>query len=350
MFILPPQTGQPFDKPATERIGTNDLAQSSALDGYRLPQQPGSQQQSVRCEAKPGYVPVPSQFAHESSDYYDCTLYKEGHEVIQQYNAAKKSVVKIDVERDVVDQQTGVKRTLTSHGSGFFVTLDGKVATNLHVVDHANRVVVRTSDGKAYNANIVKLSQANDLAVIKVDTPNRSEMFSPLPIGESDSLKSGDSVTGFGFPRGWDRLFASPGGYSSIPGGFRSRNKMIDVARRSVDGLLPNENPNRIMLSSEILTNEGNSGGPLMHDNKVVGVMTLSNVDNLTHSTRAEDLRRLLNEIEFDQALKGNPAYIPGSTALPNSPEGRSQVRSKAAELIYNFQSLRQDQSTVKKP
>ncbi len=339
---MPPQTGSPFEKLVSEKIGTNGVPAQPNLDAYRLPEQQAPR--TVRCEAKPGYVPIPSQFAHESSDYYDCTLYKQGHEVAKQYDSAKKSVVKIDIERTInVD---GQPRTVTAHGSGFVVTVDGKVATNLHVVDNASRVVVRTNDGKAYNAQIVRLSKENDLAVIKVDNPGK-DLFSPLLIGESDSLKAGDSVTGFGFPKGWDRMFASPGGYTSIPGGFRNRNRMADVARRSAEGLLPGENPNRIMLSSEILTNEGNSGGPLMHDNKVVGVMTLSNVDNLTHSTRAEDLRRLLNEIEYEQALKGNPAYIPGSTALPNSPEGRAQVRSKAAELLYNFQSMR-DQSVKK--
>lgn len=333
---MPPQTGLPFDKP-TDRIDTaaQQPPQSTGnLDGYRMAP-------PVRCEVKPGYVPIPSQFPHESSDYFDCTLYKLDHEVAKQYESAKKSVVKIDIEKDVLID--GQIKTLKSHGSGFVVTIDGKVATNLHVVDQASRVTVRTNDGKSYSAQIVRLSKENDLAVIKVVNPNR-DLFTPLLIGESDSLRSGNSVTGFGFPKGWDRMFASPGGYDSIPGGFRTRNKMIEVARRSTEGLLPGENPNRLMLTSEILTNEGNSGGPLMHGNRVVGVMTLSNVDNTTHSTRAEDLSRLLNEIEFEQALKGNAAYIPGSTALPNSAEGRAQVRSKAAELLYNFQSIRRDQ------
>jgi serine protease Do len=66
-------------------------------------------------------------------------------------------------------QGQGQRRAVTGEGSGFFISADGYVVTNNHVVDHAKTVSVTTDDGKIHTANVVGTDPKSDLALIKVD-------------------------------------------------------------------------------------------------------------------------------------------------------------------------------------
>jgi TPR repeat protein len=79
-------------------------------------------------------------------------------------------------------------------GSGFFITEDGYLLTNAHVVDEATRLTVRTSLG-TFPASLVKADSVNDIAVLKV--PGR---FHPMSIIPSRTVKLGDVVFTIGFP------------------------------------------------------------------------------------------------------------------------------------------------------
>jgi serine protease Do len=72
---------------------------------------------------------------------------------------------------DQFGQQSGQqqRRAVTGEGSGFFISADGYVVTNNHVVDHAKTVTVTTDDGKIHTANVVGTDPKSDLALIKVD-------------------------------------------------------------------------------------------------------------------------------------------------------------------------------------
>ncbi len=66
-----------------------------------------------------------------------------------------------------VPAQPGQK--MVGEGSGFFITGDGYIVTNNHVVDHASSVQVTTDDGTVYKARVIGTDPKTDLAVIKVD-------------------------------------------------------------------------------------------------------------------------------------------------------------------------------------
>ena len=61
---------------------------------------------------------------------------------------------------------------LRAAGSGFFISRDGYIVTNNHVVDHADKITVHTSDDRTFKAHVVGRDPATDLAVVKVDTAN----------------------------------------------------------------------------------------------------------------------------------------------------------------------------------
>ena len=82
----------------------------------------------------------------------------------------------------------------TASGTGFFITEDGFLITNEHVVKDANRIRLITSVGSIV-AKVVKVDAANDVALLKAEGK-----FSPLPIAASRAVRLGNSVATVGFP------------------------------------------------------------------------------------------------------------------------------------------------------
>ncbi|HVU26832.1 MAG TPA: tetratricopeptide repeat-containing serine protease family protein [Verrucomicrobiae bacterium] len=82
----------------------------------------------------------------------------------------------------------------TASGTGFFITDDGYLISNLHVVKDATKVRLLTSVG-TIDAKVVQTDSANDIALLKADGK-----FSSLPIAPSKSASLGDTVFTLGFP------------------------------------------------------------------------------------------------------------------------------------------------------
>lgn len=109
-------------------------------------------------------------------------------------SAAAQSVVTINVSGS----------TGSGNGSGVFLTADGFVLTNTHVVTLDGsaarvRIEVKTSDGRVYPATIVGTDPINDLAVIKVQAPI---LFTPISFADSSKVNVGDRVVAIGAPLG----------------------------------------------------------------------------------------------------------------------------------------------------
>ena len=83
---------------------------------------------------------------------------------------------------------------LIGNGSGFFITHDGYLISNAHVVEGATQVRLVTSGG-LISAKVVRVDSANDLALLKTEGK-----FSPLPIAASRGVKLGSTVATVGFP------------------------------------------------------------------------------------------------------------------------------------------------------
>jgi len=83
-------------------------------------------------------------------------------------------------------------------GSGFFISSDGYILTNNHVVEGARSITVITRDGKRYSAKVVGTDQLSDLAVLKIDITGAKY----LSFRSTESVKVGEFVVAIGNPLG----------------------------------------------------------------------------------------------------------------------------------------------------
>ena len=145
-------------------------------------------------------------------------------------------------------------QTQQSLGSGFVVDKAGHIVTNYHVVQGANEVDVSFSNHESMRAQVIGNDPSTDIAVLKVKA--RSRALTPLPLGNSDSVRVGDSVVAIGNPFGLDRTVTA-GIVSALQRQIQAPNKY------SIDHVIQTDAP----------INHGNSGGPLLNaDGQVIGV------------------------------------------------------------------------------
>lgn len=141
------------------------------------------------------------------------------------------------------------KHPARSLGSGFFISPDGYILTNRHVVEGADEVIVSTNDRREFPAKLVGADKRADIALLKIDADN----LPIVPIGTTKDLEVGAWVLAIGSPFGYDH---------SVTAGI------VSAKGRS----LPDENyvP---FIQTDVAINPGNSGGPLIDlDGKVVGI------------------------------------------------------------------------------
>jgi len=170
----------------------------------------------------------------------------EGSSVREVYARDGRGVVSVDVAATSDAGPGG--------GSGFVVDEDGHIVTNQHVVEGAEDISVRFSDGVRRGAEVVGQDPSTDVALIQVDAPR--EALEPLTLGDSDSVGVGEPVIAIGNPL----------------------NVGISVTTGIVSGIgRPIQAPNDYTINDAIQTdaaiNPGNSGGPLLDSRgTVIGV------------------------------------------------------------------------------
>ena len=169
-------------------------------------------------------------------------------------------------------------------GSGFVVSKDGLIVTNLHVIGEGRSVEVEMHDGSVFEAVAVHASDRNyDLAVLKIET-DPGELI-PLPVGDSSKVQQGDLIVGFGAPQGLT--------FSVVPG-------VISAIRKLDPGFVgDDETPEFPMLQLAMPIEQGNSGGPVINlAGEVLGVVTLRHrvTENLGFAVPSNDLTTLLEK------------------------------------------------------
>ena len=139
-----------------------------------------------------------------------------------------------------------------SLGSGFIISNDGYIFTNNHVVEQADKIIVKTSDGKEYEAKIIGTDTNTDIALIKI----KADKSLPVTeIGDSDRVRVGEWVIAIGNPFGLE---------ATVTAGIVS-------AKGRVIGAGPYDN----FIQTDASINPGNSGGPLFNmEGKVIGINT----------------------------------------------------------------------------
>jgi serine protease Do len=131
-------------------------------------------------------------------------------------------------------------RQRTSLGSGFIVAPDGYVATNFHVVQDSDDILVRLADQREITARLVGSDPRTDIALLKIDA---SELAA-LPFGDSDRLQVGEPVMAIGNPFGLDHTVTT--------GIVSAKERFIGAG------------PYDDFIQIDASINPGNSGGPLV--------------------------------------------------------------------------------------
>ncbi len=170
--------------------------------------------------------------------------------LIQIFEITEEGVVQVNIHRttDVL----GVNGV----GSGFVFDKNGHVITNEHVVKNSDKVIVTFLDGRSYNAEVVGVDAATDIAVIKVNAD--PSLLKPLHIGDSSNLKVGMEVAAIGNPFGLS---------GTMTAGIVS----------ALGRLLPQDTGFSIpdVIQTDAAINPGNSGGPLLNSRaEVIGINT----------------------------------------------------------------------------
>jgi serine protease Do len=146
-------------------------------------------------------------------------------------------------------------------GTGFIIDADGFILTNHHVIEGADRVMVRLADGRTLRAEEIGSDPDTDIALIKISA---ARPFRFAPLGNSDTLRVGEWVVAIGNPLAYEHTVTV--GVVSFLG-----RKLFD---RSLDRY----------IQTDAAINFGNSGGPLINARgEVIGI-------NAAISSRASNI------------------------------------------------------------
>ena len=138
-------------------------------------------------------------------------------------------------------------------GSGFVYDGQGHIITNYHVIEDAEELSVTLADGETYPADVVGEDPTNDLAVIRIEA---EDLPSPVPLGDSDTLRVGQFAVAIGNPFGLERTLTVG---------------VISSLGRVIRG--PENNFIGEVIQTDAAINPGNSGGPLLDlAGRVIGV------------------------------------------------------------------------------
>ncbi|MBA3402113.1 MAG: trypsin-like peptidase domain-containing protein [Actinobacteria bacterium] len=191
-------------------------------------------------------APPPSTLAAPSADAMS---------VNEIYERAAPGVVQIASTSRTADAFSGDVRP-SALGSGFVVDKAGHIVTNFHVVEDAGEIRVSFSNRDTVEAELVGTDPSTDLAVLRVES--QASALTPLPLGDSDTVRVGDPVVAIGNPFGLDRT-ATAGIVSALQRLITAPNQF------TIDHVIQTDAP----------INRGNSGGPLLNARgEVIGVNT----------------------------------------------------------------------------
>ena len=205
------------------------------------------------------------------------------------------SVVVITTEQVVYSQWSwyGQNQVESGAGSGVIISSDGYILTCAHVVDGASSITVTIGD-KDYTATLVGEDTTSDIAVIKID----ADGLTPATVGNSDSLKVGQSVMAVGNPLG------ELGG--TVTGG------MISALNRSVTIQGSSSVNTMSLIQMDASVSPGNSGGGLFNMNgELIGIVNAksssSDAEGLGFAIPINDAIKVAQELLENGYVTGRP-------------------------------------------
>ncbi len=178
----------------------------------------------------------------------------------QMINEVKKSVVTVDCTK--------------KFGSGVFISDNGYIITNYHVVEDATEIFVKIENEKKLKAEVIKVNRDYDLAIIKVNLPTSKG----VSLMNSRNTSVGDEVFAIGTPL--------------------EKNLGQTVTRGIVSGY--REMNGVDFIQTDVSVNSGNSGGPLLNaKGEIIGINTLKasgkNISGIGFAIPSDVVLKMLN-------------------------------------------------------
>lgn len=183
----------------------------------------------------------------------------EEQRIIDIYKATNEAVAFITTISLVVDPNDLFLEVQPREGTGSGIVVDarkGIILTNLHVIQHADKIEISLADGQNYRARLVGTDQELDIAVLQLRDPPTH--LTAMTFGDSSKLEVGQRVLAIGNPFGLNRTLTE-GIVSSL-----------DRVVRHPSGTVM-----KGLLQTDAAINPGNSGGPLIDlDGRLIGINT----------------------------------------------------------------------------
>jgi putative serine protease PepD len=235
------------------------------------------------------------------------------------YQRVKDGVVEVQTSTGAQADPFGNQTPGGATGSGFVIDKEGHIVTNQHVVDGAQSVTVRFSDGTETAAKVVGTDPSTDIAVLDVDRP--SSDLTPLSFAPEGSLEVGDPVIAIGSPFGLEGTLTSG---------------VISALGREI------QSPNGFTIENAVQTdaalNHGNSGGPVLDSSgRVVGVAAQIRSESggsdgigyaIPSDTAQPVARELISEGRVDHAYLGVSLPDDGAARLGQVVAGSPAARA----------------------
>jgi len=165
-----------------------------------------------------------------------------------------------------------------SLGSGFIISNDGYIFTNNHVVENTDKILVKISDGKEYEAKIIGTDAKTDIALIKIKPDNG---LPTVELGDSEAVRVGEWVIAIGNPFGLEQTVTA--------GIVSAKGRVIGA------GVYDN------FIQTDASINPGNSGGPLFNmAGKVIGINTaiVAQGQGIGFATPINMAKNILNDLK----------------------------------------------------
>jgi serine protease Do len=160
-------------------------------------------------------------------------------------------------KEDDSEDESKKEPVFDGQGSGVVIRKDGYILTNRHVVDGADKIKVRFSDGAEFDGEIRGVDAQSDVAVVKIEPRGRQLVAARL--GDSDKTRVGEFAIAIGAPFDLD---------CSVTFGH--------VSAKGRTGILRDRSADQDFIQTDANINPGNSGGPLLNiEGEVIGLNTL---------------------------------------------------------------------------